>query len=278
MKIQILQFMKGLSCFLLLTLGLFSFSTCHSQNSPTETTKDDKQDLTKKTTKNLTFVEAQLKHARVKVAKEETHQNLVDLFIIKGLVFPAKKVFVRVFKAESQLELWAENPTNKQFVLIKTYPVCAMSGILGGKNKFGDMQVPEGFYYIDAYNPNSSYYLSVKINYPNAYDKFWKKTGDNICIHGYCASIGCVSIEDDPIKELYWALIQAKSAGQEKIPVHIFPTQLAGQKFESLQKEYANESSKINFWTNIKQGYDYFEQTKQIPNIKVEKGLYVIAK
>jgi murein L,D-transpeptidase YafK len=223
-----------------------------------------------------TFVEQQLKNARVKVAKEETNQNLIDLFTQKGLTFPPKKVFVRVFKAEFQLELWAENPTTKKFVLIKTYPVCAMSGVLGGKNKFGDLQVPEGFYHIDAYNPNSSYYLSVKINYPNEYDKFWKKTGDNICIHGYCASIGCVSIEDDPIKELYWALIQAKSAGQSKIPVHIFPTRFSQKRFDSLATEYANEPKKVNFWTNIKEGYDYFEQKQELPTVKVVKGRYVI--
>ncbi len=221
------------------------------------------------------FVDLQLKNSRVKVAKVETDAAVKSLFAKQGLSFPAKKIFIRVFKAESILELWAENPTTKEFVIIKTYPVCAMSGILGGKNKRGDYQVPEGFYVINAYNPNSSYYLSVLINYPNAYDSFWKKTGSAICIHGYCASIGCVSIEDDPIKELYWVMINAKSAGQEKVPVHIFPTQLSNEKLAALKYANASETEKVNFWDMIKIGYDYFENKKKLPKVSVVKGKYV---
>ncbi len=222
-----------------------------------------------------TFVEQQLKNERVKVAKEETDSTVRGLFAARGLAYPPKKVFVRIFKAEYILELWAENPETKTFVCIKTYPVCAMSGILGGKNKFGDFQVPEGFYYINAYNPQSSYYLSVKINYPNSYDSFWKKTGDNICIHGSCASIGCISIEDDQIKELYWILIQAKSAGQTQIPVHVFPTKLSGEKLTALKYSNAHETEKLSFWDNIKIGYDYFEKYKKLPKVNVIRGKYM---
>lgn len=222
-----------------------------------------------------TFVEQQLKNERVKVAKSETDSTVQGLFAARRLTYPPKKVFVRIFKAEYLLELWAENPETKTFVCIKTYPVCAMSGVLGGKNKFGDLQVPEGFYYIDAYNPQSSYYLSVKINYPNSYDRFWKKTGDNICIHGYCASIGCISIEDDPIKELYWILIQAKSAGQTQIPVHIFPTKLSEDKLMALKTSHAHENEKHSFWDMLKLGYDYFEKYKKLPKVSVIKGKYV---
>jgi murein L,D-transpeptidase YafK len=221
-----------------------------------------------------TFVEKQLKYARVQTAKKETDSTAKELFEARGLQFPAKNVFIRIFKAEFILELWAENPKTKTFVHIKTYPVCAMSGVLGGKNKFGDLQVPEGFYVIDAYNPSSSYFLSVRINYPNAYDKFWKKTGDNICIHGYCASIGCIAIEDDPIKELYWILVNAKSAGQTQIPVHIFPTQLIAEKYAALKLANKNETEKLQFWENISTGYAYFEKNKKLPKIYVKEGKY----
>ncbi len=221
-------------------------------------------------------MEQQLQHERVKVAQQETTSTLQVLFAAKGLSFPAKKIFIRVFKALSQLELWAENPINQQFVLIKTYPICYMSGVLGSKNKQGDLQVPEGFYVIDYYNPVSDFYLSVKINYPNAYDIHWKKTGSAICIHGNCVSIGCISIEDNPIKELYWVLIQAHNQGQAEIPVHIFPKPLTTDNLATLRQEFAAEPEKISFWEQIKAGYEYFEKYKKVPTIKVIKGVYKI--
>jgi murein L,D-transpeptidase YafK len=221
------------------------------------------------------FVDSQLKNARVKVAKAETDTTVKSLFSQQGLSFPSNKIFIRIFKAESILELWAENPKTKQFVMIKTYPVCAMSGVLGGKNRIGDYQVPEGFYVINAYNPNSNYHLSVQINYPNAYDSFWKKTGGAICIHGYCASAGCIAITDDPIKELYWIIINAKSAGQSQIPVHIFPTQLSDAKLAALKYANATETEITSFWDMIKIGYDYFETHRKLPTVTVVKGKYV---
>jgi murein L,D-transpeptidase YafK len=227
--------------------------------------------------KQSSFLATQLKQTRVKVAKQEADSATQLLFAKQNLSFPPKKVFIRVFKANSQLELWAENPQTALFVHLKTYPICYMSGMLGGKNAEGDGQVPEGFYFIDAYNPQSSYYLSVKIDYPNAYDRYWKKTGGAICIHGSCVSIGCISIEDSPIKELYWILIQAKNAGQV-IPVHIFPKPLTTENLAGLKQEFANAPEKIAFWENIKTGYDYFEQYKKIPTFSVQKGLYALKK
>jgi murein L,D-transpeptidase YafK len=227
-----------------------------------------------KTRHTNSFLATQLKQTRVKVAKQEADSTARLLFAKQNLSFPPKKVFIRVFKADSQLELWAENPQTKLFVLLKTYPICYMSGILGGKNAEGDMQVPEGFYYIDAYNPNSNYYLSVKINYPNSYDRYWKKTGGAICIHGSCVSIGCISIEDAPIKELYWILIQARNAGQT-IPVHIFPKPLHNENLATLKQAFADEPQKIAFWENIKTGYNYFEQHHKVPTFRIKKGLYV---
>jgi murein L,D-transpeptidase YafK len=225
--------------------------------------------------KKQTFLEQQLNNDRVQTAKQEADSAARQLFANLGLNYAPRKVFIRIFKQESILELWVENPKTNLFVRLKTYSVCAMSGILGGKNKRGDMQVPEGFYYINAYNPNSSFFLSVMINYPNAYDLHWKKTGSAICIHGSCASIGCIAIEDNPIKELYWILIQAKSAGQANIPVHIFPTQLTGNQLAVLKEQFANEPNKLTFWENLRQGYEYFENHKKLPDVSVIKGIYV---
>jgi murein L,D-transpeptidase YafK len=224
---------------------------------------------------NKDLLLTQLKNSRVKIAKKEKDTLLAALFKSKNLPYPTQKVFMRVFKAESELELWAENPNTQKYVLVKTYPICYMSGTLGAKYKEGDLQVPEGFYEITHFNPQSSYYLSMLVNYPNQYDLFYKKTGSSICIHGACASIGCMPLEDDPVKEVYWVALQAYSSGN-KVPVHIFPTKLTAQNLEKLNKDFENDTEKLNFWKELQAGYDYFENNHRLPNIKVVKGKYVI--
>ncbi|MFY7786283.1 MAG: L,D-transpeptidase family protein [Thermoflexibacteraceae bacterium] len=224
---------------------------------------------------NKDLLTTQLKNSRVKTAQKEADGVLKALFANKNLPYPAEKVFMRVFKAESELELWAENPKNQQYVLVKTFPICFMSGTLGAKYEQGDFQVPEGFYEITYFNAQSNYYLSMLVNYPNQYDLFYKKTGGAICIHGACASIGCMPLEDDPVKEVYWLALQAYSKGN-KVPVHIFPTKLNNKNWEKLYKDFENDTQKINFWKELQAGYDYFETKHQLPNIKVIKGKYVL--
>ena len=73
----------------------------------------------------------------------------------KHLVWPAKYVYIRSFKYDSELEVWVKNESKEQYKLFKTYRVCALAGTLGPKRMEGDYQVPEGFYYINEFNPNS---------------------------------------------------------------------------------------------------------------------------
>lgn len=70
-------------------------------------------------------------------------------------------VLVRIFKEESELEVWKRTKTGR-FKHLKTYPICKWSGKLGPKFKEGDRQAPEGFYTVTPalMNPNSSYFLS----------------------------------------------------------------------------------------------------------------------
>jgi murein L,D-transpeptidase YafK len=165
-------------------------------------------------------------------------------------------------------------------VLVKSYEVCSTSGELGPKRRQGDHQVPEGFYHIDYYNPWSSYHLSVRINYPNQSDKilspFKNNLGNNICIHGDCVSIGCIAIQDENIKEVYWLMVQAHGAGQANVPVHIFPSKLDDATFKALREEYKNDKDKIALWENLQTGYQYFEENKKLPTITVDKkGKYI---
>ena len=170
------------------------------------------------------FLKHQLESDRVSNARDEKDAMLRQVFAEKGLSYPSNKLLIRVFKSESVLEVWAKH--TDQYVLVKSYEICAMSGALGPKRKRGDFQVPEGFYVVRDFLKYSSYHLSLKINYPNASDKILKTysdAGGDICIHGACGSIGCVAITDDLIKEVYWLAVLARSNGQTDIPVHIFP-------------------------------------------------------
>ena len=80
------------------------------------------------------------------------------------------------------------------------------SGTTGPKRLQGDFQVPEGFYHINEFNPNSNYHLSMGLNYPNSSDRILSdslRPGGEIYIHGSCVSVGCIPLNDDEIEELY---------------------------------------------------------------------------
>ena len=138
-------------------------------------------------------------------------------------------MYIRSFKYDSQLEVWVKNTQKEPFKLFKTYKVCALAGTLGPKRMQGDYQVPEGFYYINEFNPRSNYHLALGINYPNASDKILSdahRPGNNIYIHGNCVSTGCIAIQDGPIEEVYLMTLDAKKRMGRNVPIHIFPRRL----------------------------------------------------
>ncbi len=228
---------------------------------------------------NNNFLNNQLKYARVRTAKAQKNSIVKDLFLKKNLEYPSNNIFIRVFKSESILELWAYDKKPNNFIKVKTYTICALSGKVGPKKRRGDLQIPEGFYHISQFNPVSNFYLSLKINYPNDSDKilgFKTDLGGDIFIHGDCVTIGCMPITNDFIKELYWIVVQARSNGQEEIPVHIFPARLNEIEFNQIKKEHEGETELIKFWNNLKEGYDYFEKYNELPKIDIqESGKYI---
>jgi murein L,D-transpeptidase YafK len=224
-----------------------------------------------------TFRASQQKAPRVKSAYSEKWNVLKNELEKKGFRSANFELFARIFKNEKIVEIWLRNENEKEFRLFKTYDICYYSGELGPKRKQGDGQVPEGFYKIEAFNPYSNYHLSLRVSYPNASDKIIGKAnlGGDIMIHGNCVSIGCVPITDTYIKELYILAVEAKNGGQANIPVHIFPNRLDKKGMEFLNQKYP-DNSLLSFWTNLKVGYDYFEENKQLPKIDVDKtGKYV---
>lgn len=226
------------------------------------------------------FLQSQLQHHRVRTARSEKDATLQKKFDAKGLQYPPKSLFIRVFKSEHVLELWAANEVNTPLALVESYDICAMSGDLGPKRKQGDKQVPEGFYHISRFNPNSNYYLSMKINYPNNADRKlspYSNLGGDIYLHGHCASLGCVSITDPFIKEIYWLAAQTQYEGTQELPVHIFPSRLSDFKYSILQHLYEQEPEHLQLWSSLKQAYDYFETHKQLPKTEIDAfGHYVV--
>ena len=133
-------------------------------------------------------------------------------------------ILVRLFKEESELEVWKQDRDGR-FALLKTYPICRWSGDLGPKIKEGDRQAPEGFYNITPaqMNPNSQYYLSFNIGYPNAYDRAYGRTGAHLMVHGDCSSRGCYAMTDEQIAEIYALGARSFFGGQTSFQVQAYP-------------------------------------------------------
>jgi murein L,D-transpeptidase YafK len=226
---------------------------------------------------------AENKKAAGKVAEvySRMEDSIKSQFKKQNLVWPPAEMYVRSFKYDRQLEVWVKNDAKEPFKLFKTYKVCMQSGTMGPKRIEGDYQVPEGFYYINEFNPNSAYHLSLGLNYPNSSDRILsdgQRPGNNIYIHGNCVSTGCIPISDVPMEEVFIIASKVKEQGhQEFIPVHVFPVRYNLKK----SLDYLNTTIKDNaylqmFSNNIKPAFDFFETKKQLPIIMVnQKGEYV---
>lgn len=210
-----------------------------------------------------------------------TEDSLKKQFQLKHLAWPPASLYIRSFKYDRQLEVWVADSVNSKYKLFKTYKVCMQSGTMGPKRMEGDYQVPEGFYYINEFNPNSNYHLSLGLNYPNVSDKILSdstRPGSAIYIHGSCVSVGCIPIDDMPIEELYVIGNAVKSQGQEFIPVHIFPVRYNVKESMNYLTDNIRDNEYLKqFNKSIKPAYDYFELQKDLPVITVnQKGDYVI--
>lgn len=147
-----------------------------------------------------TVAEAISEHGDDAVARLKPH------FDRARVSYPPGRLALIALKEEKVLELWAWQDT---WILVHRYPILAASGTAGPKLREGDRQVPEGFYSVSGLNPNSSFHLSIKLNYPNAFDRASARAdgrvnlGGDIFIHGKAVSIGCIAIGDEAIEEVF---------------------------------------------------------------------------
>ncbi|HSA32355.1 MAG TPA: L,D-transpeptidase family protein [bacterium] len=167
----------------------------------------------------------------VKACEKATDENLMPKFAKAGATYPPKNLMLIALKTEEMLELWADGK------YIKSYLFTANSGDVGPKLRQGDGQIPEGIYRIEHLNPMSSFYLSMKVGYPNDFDRARAKEdgrtdlGGDIFIHGSSVTIGCIPIGDGPIEELF--TLVAKT-GHAKVTVIILPNDVrSGAPFKA---------------------------------------------
>ncbi len=228
------------------------------------------------------FMERQLEFARVRAARDDIRGGLVAEFRSRKIAFPPSGIFLRVFKRERIVELWVRPAGTERYTLFRSYPMCVLSGGLGPKRAVGDYQVPEGFYHLTYFNPSSEYLLSLGISYPNRADSLRtadSPPGGDIFIHGGCKTIGCVPMTDEQIREIYWMAVEARTAGQRVIPVHIFPTRLDPPGLAWLERQYADRPDLSGFWRNLQKGYLIFEQTHRLTPVAADaQGLYVFGR
>lgn len=203
-------------------------------------------------------------------AEKPLPEKVVAKMKAKGMT-RTSPIMVRIFKEEGTLEVWKQK-NNGKYDQIASYDICKWSGKLGPKYIEGDRQAPEGFYNVRPaqMNPNSSYYLSFNIGFPNAYDRANGRTGQHLMVHGACSSSGCYSMTDEQVAEIYAFGRDAFKGGQRDFQIQAFPFRMTAANMARYKSD-----PNYSFWKMLKQGYDSFEVTKVPPKVDVCEKRYV---
>jgi len=217
------------------------------------------------------FREKQMNFTRVREAYSYKEKVVDKNLVAHSIARDSLRIYLRAFKTEKIIELWAKNSQDSVFILVKEFSICDLSGFEGPKRRYRDLQVPEGFYHISELNPYSKYYLSMEINYPNASDSIRGvrgHLGNQIFIHGSCISSGCLAITDDKIRELFVYCIEAYNSGQQEIALTIYPARLTDANYSGLISDYSKDKDRISLWGDLKRSYDLFNSTRKQPTVK----------
>jgi murein L,D-transpeptidase YafK len=211
--------------------------------------------------------------ARDQGARSRRTATVEKLFADAGVSFPATQVLFRVFKKEHKLEVWANDAKGAAMKPIATYGICRISGDVGPKRHEGDRQVPEGFYEIPGMWTDTPYHLALDVNYPNPYDRAQtpNSPGSAILVHGSCVSIGCISMSDERIEEL-WTIAAPLYRHGETVKLHIFPSR-------NMKELMANpeEAEHVAFWRLIEPTLDKFNDDHVLATVTFDwKRDYVV--
>jgi hypothetical protein len=210
--------------------------------------------------------------ARIAEAEAAKLSVVKGLFAAAHVTFPPAQMLLRAFKKEKRVELWAASRAGGAMAHVTTYEICRASGELGPKRQEGDWQVPEGFYTLGDYTPATGYYLAMLVSYPNLSDRILgdkQHPGNEIMIHGRCASVGCLAMSDERIQEIWVAAAALRNAGGV-VHLHIFPSRdMAG-----LVRNAPDDATRA-FWANLAEGLDFFAAQRRQPVVRVDaEGRY----
>ena len=202
-------------------------------------------------------------------AMQPLPDKLVSEMTGKGMT-PQDPIMVRIYKQESELEVWKRTHTGT-YALLKTYPLCRWSGKLGPKMREGDRQAPEGFYAVTPglMNPRSQYYLAFNLGYPNRLESALGYQGSALMVHGACTSSGCYAMTNNGIAEVYALAREAHAGGQPAIQVQALPFRMTPQNLAAYR-----DDPNMAYWQNLREGVDYFDVTRQPPVVTACAGRY----
>ena len=183
----------------------------------------------------------------------------------------SEAMLVRIFKEDSELEVW-KRTRDGTYKFLKSYEICSWSGEVGPKIREGDRQSPEGFYTVTPglMNPKSSYYLAFNTGFPNKFDRVHGRTGSDLMVHGDCSSRGCFAMTDEQIAEIFAIARDAFRGGQREFQLQIYPFRMTA---ENLARH--RDSEHLDFWRNLKIGYDAFEMSNRLPEWDVCEKRYI---
>ena len=163
---------------------------------------------------------------RVRMHGADVEKRLKPKFLAAGVSFPPSELAWIAFKDSAQLCVYARSNASGSWRWIHTYPILGMSGTTGPKLRQGDRQVPEGMYRAESLNPNSRFHLSIRLNYPNEFDRIQAKAdgrtdlGSDIMIHGTTASVGCLAMGNQAAEDLF---VLAAHTGKDKVEILVSP-------------------------------------------------------
>lgn len=183
-------------------------------------------------------------------------ERLAPRFHAAGVSYPPHRMMLIGIKQDRVLEIHAAG-ADGVFRFIRDYPVLAASGSPGPKLRKGDKQVPEGIYRVQSLNPNSLFHLSLRLDYPNAFDRAQAAAdrranlGGDIMIHGDKVSVGCLAMGDPASEDLF---VLAAETGLRNVNVILAPIDFreqpipeigrglpswTGQLYEQIKRELA---------------------------------------
>jgi hypothetical protein len=212
---------------------------------------------------------------RTKIITKDAGERLRGELAELGLELGAP-VFIRVFKEESELEVWMKSEHEPHYTLFKVLRLTFCAGKPGPKSREGDGQAPEGFYFASSgsMRPETRHHLGIDLGFPNAYDQYNGFTGSDLMIHGGVNAAGAFALSLKDMEEIYTVAEAGLEGGQKLLRINVFPFRMTDKRMDQAWK---GNPQCLDFWVNLKEGYDFFENVRLPPAVEVVSGRYFFA-